>query len=178
MSRVLRSLGLDSVTWDRVGPSSLWSATAIVVVASALMALNRFGGLVTDAPRPFLRLTLVGVWGWIGLAAGVSITLRRVPSRAPTTLRTTFAVVGLAHVPLLALAGVIFVAAVMFQLLGPGLAMAVIVLAIWFPALLIAGVRHTSHIAVGPAAAVIAAPYGAWLLVVGRHVVGQVEHLL
>ena len=66
MKTALRWLGLDDERWARVGPQSLYSAAALVVVAFGLLALNRFGGLTTSAPRAFIRLTLVGVWGWIG----------------------------------------------------------------------------------------------------------------
>jgi hypothetical protein len=179
MSAALRWLGLDAARWERVGPHSLWSATALVVVSSSLLALSRFGGLVTVAPRPFVRLVLVGVWGWIWLAASVwlvaTIVARSMP-RMP--LRTAFATIGLAHVPLLAVAVVVLVAAVMLQLLGPGLVTAVFVVAFWFPAALVTGVAHGWGASIARSAAIVAGPYAVWLFVVADHLSRQVGHLL
>lgn len=111
-----RLLGIDDARWARVGPTSAWPAIAIAVAASVLMALNRFGGALVDAPRSFARLTLIGVWGWLGLGIMVWLFAALITGHAPATtpgasLQHTLVVVGLAHTPLLLLGLAIFVAA-------------------------------------------------------------------
>lgn len=184
MSKRLGWLVIHPAKWDGVGPESVWSAAATVFVASTLLALNRFGGLATTAPRPFVKLVLIGVWGWIGLALAVwtlgSLLAGARSQRGPpiTTLIRTAAVVGLAHAPIMALTVVVFVAADVMQLLGPGMVSAVFVFVVWFPAWLLAGTRSALRISLPRATAVVAVSYGAWLQVVGRHLLGQIAHLL
>lgn len=183
---VLRVLGLDDTKWTRVGPASLSSALALAVAASVVMALNRFGGQLIDAPRSFVRLTLVGVWGWVGLAFAVWLIATPMPVSADQagdppssgSFRHTLAAVGFAHTPLLVLGLVIFVAAGLLQTLGPGLVVAVFVVGFWFPAVLTIATRHTHDLNPVRAASVVAVPYLMWLLVIGRHLLGQVQHLL
>ena len=64
------------------------------------------------------------------------------------------------------------------QLLGPGLAVAVLVFAGLLPLALVTGVRHVFQLGLPRAVLAVAVPYVAWLLVVARHVLGQVQHLL
>jgi len=184
MSLRLDWLGIDQARWNRVGPQSVWSAAATVTLASTLLALNRFGGLATTEPRPFVKLALIGVWGWIGLALAVWILGSLLADAGGqrgslvTSLIRTAAAVGLAHAPIIALTVVVFVAADMMQLFGPGLVTAVIVFAVWFPAWLLAGTRSALRISLPRATAAVALSYGAWLHVVGRHLLGQIVHLL
>lgn len=183
---VLRALGLDDERWEKLTANSVWGAAALVFVAAAFMSLNRFGGLAADAPRAFTRLALYVVWGWLGLAlatfAVAELLRRRGRGRSqradPGALRLTLASTGYAHVPIVALAGVIFVAAGLFQALGPGLVAAVIALAVWMPVALVTGVGHVHGLRTRHAVAAVAAPYLLWLWIVARHVLGQVTHLL
>lgn len=186
LTPAIRVLGLDRSKWSRLGPDSLWVGAVFAVAASALIAIGRFGGLVVDAPRGFVRLTLVGVWGWLGLslalwllaAYGPFLTAGHARRRSQVSLRHTVTVVGYAHTSLLVLGLVIFVAANLFQLFGPGLAAAVFAIAFWFPALLTTAIRHTHQLSHPMATAVVAIAYPAWLLVIGRHLLGQIQHLL
>jgi hypothetical protein len=174
----LRLLRLDAGRWGRIGPDSLWSAMAVVVITAFLMALVRFGGLVGDAPRAFLRLMLVTVWGWIALSAAVAVAPRVAHQPASWHLRTTLAVVGLSHVPMLVVAIVTLVFGGMMELLGPGRFVAVFAIAAWLPASVIVGVSVTTDTPLSRATAIVVVPYALWLALVARHVLGQVEHLL
>ena len=182
----IRVLGVDRARWTRVGPESILSATALAVAASVLMALNRFGGLLFDAPRSFVRMTLVGVWGWLGLAFAVWLLATPMPGKTNqggdpvpgASFRYTLIVVGLARLPLLVLGLVIFVAANLLQILGPGLVVAVFVLGFWYPAMLATAARYANDLTLPRAIAVVVVPYLIWLLVIGRHLLGQVQHLL
>ncbi len=179
----LRLIGADAARWARVDGDKLWSATALAVVASALMALNRFGGLATSAPRSFVRLTLVGVWGWLLLALaiwalGLALSNRGVPRRAGRSLRRSVVVVGLAHLPIAVLAVVLFVFAGMFQLLGPGYVTAVFAFSVWMPLLLVTGARYRLETSWPVALVSALAPYLGWWWLAGSHLVGRVEHLL
>jgi len=181
-----RSLGLDEARWSYVGPASLGSAAIRVVAASLLFALSRFGGLVLDSPRAFTRMTLVGVYGWLGLTAGVwlgvavlgAVTGATNNAAQPPSLQHSGSAVGLAHMPLLILGVVIFAAGGLFEILGPGLVAAAFVLGFWFPAALVAATRSAYQLSLTRAAAVLALPYLLWLAIVGRHLMTQVQHLL
>ena len=151
------ALGLDRGRWVRLNRVSLWPAMALVVAAPVVMAWSRFGGVAVDAPRAFLRMVLVGVWGWLGLGAAIWLIAKLVRSSTglanqsrPAPIERTVALVGFAHAPVLLLAVVILVAASSYLFdLGP-----------------LIGV------------AVVALPYGVWLATVGRHLLQQVQHLL
>ncbi len=186
MTVALRILRLDSERWTYVSPASILSAAAVATAASVLLALNRFGGLLIDAPRAFLRMALVGVYGWLGLAVGVwllttGLRAESAPATsaaAPATFQQTLAATGLAHVPILTLGLVVFVAANLFQFLGPGFAVAVFVFVFWFPAVLVSAVRYTNPLSLTRSMAVVVVPYVLWLSLVGRHLLGQINHLL
>lgn len=178
--------GRTSLRWDFLDPSSVWSAIALVLLASFLMALNRFGGLAVTEPRSVLRLALVGIWGWLALTVGIWVVagfLSRAaqtsgrPS-APASLQLTLAMVGWAHLPIAALGVVILVAAGLMQLLGPGLVVGALVVGVALPAALVTGTQHVFRLSVARAVAAVAVPYGIWLLVVVRHMFTQLRHLL
>lgn len=184
MMTTVRLLGLDAARWSRVRPDSVWSGAAVVVVASTLLALNRFGGLASTTPRAFMQLVLIGIWGWIALAlilwvlGSLLATSDGVVRPLTTTLLRIVAVVGLAYAPVIVLTVVVFVAADVMQLFGPGLVTAVVVFGAWLPAWLLAGTKAVLRISLPRTCVVVAASYGAWLHVVGRYLLGQIGHLL
>ena len=183
MNSVGRALGLDHERWAQLTPLSLWPAIASVVAAFVLLAFVRFGSLAADAPRAFLRLMLVGVYGWLGLGVAIWVlgeVVRRAtsPSSSVLPLHSMFAAVGLAHRPLVALGMVVLVAGGLFDLLGPGLVMAAFVAGFWFPAILVVSVAHVQSLSPIGAASVVALPYGLWLLTVGNHFHDRIQHLL
>lgn len=180
LSAAPRVLGLDRGRWSHVGSGTLTAATAWVIVASVFLALDRFGGLATSEPRSFVRLALVGVWGWLGisLVAWVVVSFPVGRSRAHPTPRSVLAVVGVAHVPMVWLAATLFLAAGALQLLWPGFVMAVFVLAIWFPASLFRGLQVGCGLSVGRALVATAVSYAAWSAVIGRELQAQLGHLV
>jgi hypothetical protein len=180
VTTAVRLLGLERSRWRRVGPESLWSAAGLVLVGAGILALTRLGGLVVDAPRAVLRLMLVGVWGWVGLSVAIWLTITATSGSAGPRpgLVHTLAIAGIAHAPVVALGVVVFVSAGVLDLLGPGMVTAWFVFAFWFPAMLVTGAAAGLHRSVPVAAASVAAPYLVWLVVVGRHVLDRIGHLL
>lgn len=159
---------------------SLPAGAATVAIAASLLSLNRFGALAGQEPRAFLRLALVGIWGWPLLAATswlIATTITRRHDGLPG-LQRVLAVHGRAHLSLAALAGVLFVAAGALQLRWPGLIAAYVVFAWWFPATLIVGLRSTTQISMRTAGTSALAAYALWLATVGRHLDQQLGHLV
>lgn len=184
MSVATPSLGALRERSTALEPRSIWAAAAVVAAAWGLIALARLGGLALDAPRAATRLTLRGVWGWLALSVaiwGIAGRLARGAARGGAGVRSlelTLAMTGLAHAPIIAVAGVLLIAAGLLQLLGPGLIVASIALAVVVPLALLTGVQHIFGLSVGRAAATIALPYAGWLAVVVRPLLDQVAHLL
>jgi len=85
---------------------------------------------------------------------------------------------GLAHRPLVILAFFIQFVAFVFRFNGPGMVAAAISFGLWMPAMLVAAVVSAYDIKVGRALAMVALPYGLWLLIAGRYLFDQVGHLL
>jgi len=175
-----RVLGLHRTKWERVGPSTLASAAASVITAAMLIALNRFGALITVEPRAPARLTLVVVWGWLGMAAVAAVVLaaRASPRPQRRSLRSVVAVVGSAHVPLIWLAAVLILAAGALQLLWPGLLTALFVFGFWFPASVFTGIRISCGASLWRTVVATTVSYAAWLALVGRHLYDQLAHLV
>ena len=176
VTAVTDAIGLSRRRWVR-GPVPFWQPVFVASAASLLLAFSRFGGLLIDAPRAFVRMALVGIYGWLGLAFAVWAALRLTQSSVPN-LRRTIELAGLAHLPLLAFGVIMFFSANLLQLLGPGLVMAILVVGFWMPALLIAGTHHVHQVTVLRSTAVVALPYFVWALVIARHLLAQVRHLL
>ncbi|MDH4279359.1 MAG: hypothetical protein OEW83_14910 [Acidimicrobiia bacterium] len=85
---------------------------------------------------------------------------------------------GLAHLPLLVLGIVVFASVGLFDIVGPGLVVAVFVAGFWFPAGLVMAVAHVHRLSLIRAALVVALPYLFWLMTVGRHFHDRIQHLL
>ncbi len=185
MNAAARWLRVDDERWLGVTPRSLPTGAVVAVFTAVVFAFDRFGGASFQGFRAFVRLTLVGVWGWIGLGVGIALVgivgsrlmPARVGERRPS-LQIALAGAGLAHVPVLALGGVIFFSAGMLDILGPGRLVAVVVFLVWFPATLTAATRHTNDADVAASLAMTAPVYGLWLALPGRHLIDQVQHLL
>lgn len=153
----------------------LGSATAIVVIAWFLLALNRFGGSVTQSVRPFVRFVVIGVWAWLLGAAVLWLVFALTGGGTRRSARAALTAVGRAHVPLAAWAVVLFVAAGALRLRWPGLVAAVLVAGwmVWSMATTIAesvGSGRRSVVAVSAAHAV-------WLATAGRFLADRLGHL-
>ncbi|MDX2381890.1 MAG: hypothetical protein QNM02_19290 [Acidimicrobiia bacterium] len=180
MNGVCRALGSLRDRWAVIGPRSLWAGAAVVVAAWGLIALSRLGGLAVDAPRALARLALVGVWGWLALALAIWVgaQLAAPGRRGVRSLQSTLAIVGLAHTPIIVLASVVLIAAGALEVLGPGMIVAALSLAVVMPLALITGVDHVFGFGARRAAVTVVLPYTLWLVVVARGSLRQVEHLL
>lgn len=163
-----------------VTPMSAGTGVATVAVAAGLLSLNRFGGLVTQAPRAFVRLALVVVWGWIGLGIVLWLVTALLGRRRPrpADLVATLDAAGRAHVPVVALALVMFLFAGALRLRWPVLLATFGVVGWWFPRSVIVNLTTTAAtVSTTRAIAATAVAYGAWLAVVGRHLHVQLGHL-
>ena len=189
MIGISESLRSADERWARRTSGSVWSAAAIVAVAWGLIALNRLGGLSFTDPRAFVRVTLTGIWGWLALGACLWLVVRVSTRAAPTDalddadssvvrLERMLCVVGWAHTPIVVLAIVVFIAAGVLQILGPGLVVATVVFALFVPFALVTGVRHVAGSSIVWASAIVAIPYVVWLLVVVRNARDSIQHLL
>lgn len=182
MRIALALLGLDDARWQRVSVRTFWTGASVAIAAAFLLALNRFGGLIVDDPRLFVRSGLIGVWGWLLLsgASWVALRIHRAisDSDAMPSLAAMTTAVGAAHQPLVILGVVLFVFAGFFQILGPGLVVAIFALVLWFPASLTRAMRHSTDLSHLRAIGIVAVPYALWLITAGRYVIGQIQHLL
>lgn len=169
--------------WRSITPGMFFVGGFTAFGASLVLAFNRFGGLLIDFPQRFAQMLLFGVWGWLFLGTGIwfagRLVVDRVGSNADQpTLVKTLTSVGFAHRPILILGAVLFVSTGLLQFTGPGLVVAVFVFGVWFPALLTLSVEYSRYIERRDALMVVAVPYVLWLLIVGRHLINQIAHLL
>ena len=184
LSRALGALWLRGETWEGADQAPLYQPILAVAAASLLFAFARFGGILVETPRAFVRMALIGIWGWLGLAlltglAGLVLGRRENPSLgAAPTFQRAVVVTGLAHIPVLIFAMVMFMASNLFELLGPGRVLAVIVLAFWMPASIVVGFRQLNRFSWAASALSTIPPYLLWLAVVARYLLNQVAHLL
>ena len=160
--------------------SSPSSGAAIVAVAAGLLSLNRFGGLVTQAPRAFVQLALVVVWGWIGLSLVIWLAMALFAHGRPRLddLPATIGVVGRSHVPLVALAFIMFLFAGALQLRWPVLIATIGVVGWWFPRTVVIGLGSTAPGRRPERLAATSVAYVGWIATVGRHLLVQLGHLI
>ncbi len=177
MTRVVRWLRLDDATWTRWDKRATAQGAALLTVgAYVAIAFDRFGIQGFSEPRGAARIVLAGFYGWAGLSAAMWIIARRrggVPG-----LTDLLRLVGQAHVPVLMLGLVIQGLSVTLRLQGPAKALAVFSLLFWMPALLVNAASRALDIPRSSTWQVVAIPYIAWAVVVGRFVFDQVGHLL
>lgn len=165
--------------WNAVTELQLRWAIATVLGSWFLLSWGRFGLQGLAAPRALTQFMLVGVYGWIGMSAGLwvlgAIDARRQGQGLPDPARV-LQLVGLAHQPLVVLGVVIQVAQLIPAALVPTVA-ATIILAAWLPAMLVAVARALFDwsIPFGVGATVLV--YGGWFLGTGRFLIERVGHL-
>lgn len=178
MSAVIRLFRLDVPAWERVSRiGTMASAVATAVGAFAFFAFDRFGFQAFIAPRATVRMLLVGFYGWLGLSGLAWLIAKRTRAKN-VAFGEVLRIYGYAHLPLLLLGFTIQMVAVVVQVLGPSLLFAQFVILIWLPASLVAATRYVFDVDVRNAVAIIAVPYGLWVLAVGGYLWRQVGHLL
>ena len=178
MSGVVRLFRLDSVAWARVSQlGTMASAAATAVGAFAFFAFDRFGFQAFIAPRATARILLVGFYGWIGLSLAAWLIARRVFASVPP-LSEVVRIYGYAHLPLLILAFVVQLIAVVVQVLGPSQFVAALVFVAWMPASLVAATRYLFGASLRDALLIVGVPYLVWAGLIGLYLGRQVGHLL
>ena len=171
-------LRMDRRSWVRYHHAGTVRSAALVAVgAYAVFAFDRFGFLAILQPRPAVRLILTGLYAWLGLALA-AWALGRFLGDADVSFDLVVRLYGYAHLPLLVVAITIQFTAMLLQILGPALVLSFLAVAVWMPFLLIAATRQVFEVDARRATILVAAPYGLWLLVIGRTLVAQVGHLL
>jgi hypothetical protein len=178
MTLVARGLRLDGETWERFTVAgSMGGAALIVIGAYAVLAFDRFGMQGLAAPRASARLILIGVYGWLWLAAAGWI-LGRLALKARARFGLLFRLYGYAHIPLLAVGLTIQVISIGLRVLGPALVVTIAAMLLWMPAMLLAAARQACDAESRRALWVVVGPYLVWLVVLGLTVGRQVRHLL
>lgn len=172
-----RALRLDAAAAERMSSGTMSGAAAIVLGSYLMFAVDRFGFLGFLSPRATVRLMLSGLYGWLALTAAIWLIVRLLGKR-PVSIEAVLRVVGRAHFPLLMVAIFIQVFGVLLQSSGVAVWPALFGGLVWMPATLVLGLAAATGLSRGTAVLVIAGPYAAWALVIGRHVWLQVGHLL
>ena len=173
----MRLLQLDDLTWSTIGYQELPGRFLTVLFAYGIMSWNRFGLLSFTEPRAATRLVLVGIYTWIALAAVLWLTGRRAATPVVPTKDAAIAACVI-HIPLVALGFFMAIVAGFARILGPGAILAVIVVALWMPALIAPAVHDLADLPWSRAVPFAAVVQLVWLVGTGRYLHDQVGHLL
>ena len=191
------TFGVVRTAWerDRDEPVDLRRPAIMVVGGWVIMAWSRFGPQGFVGPRSAVRFILVGFYAWLALAVLIWLAGRWLTDRAEPAdpvhrvdrsavspdgvgLLRVVQLTGHAHRPVVVLGLVIQFAAVLLQITGPGLVLAVAAFGLWMPAMLAATTAAAFDLSPARATVVVALPYLAWLATAGRFLERQVGHLL
>lgn len=182
MTRFPIFLRIDKGTWARVQAETLQRRTLTVLAAFALASWNRFGIQGVLGPRAPIRLILIGVYGWLALTFAIWLIAQRtkpsVPGPPSYLVQRAAASVTVAHFPMVILGMYMATFGAFIRTPIPGTILAVLVFAIWMPALLGRALRHNTDVGEPQSLVLIAIPYALWLATIGRHLHQQVGHLL
>lgn len=185
------TLRLSPERWDQIGIPPLLKAAGIVAGGWLLMAWSRFGFQGVAAPRAGTRFVLVGVYGWIGLAAvlwlGASLGRRTNGTPGPPvnnvkrldwkSLSDIMPVVGLAHQPVV-VAGVAMQVAQALPIPRLTTVLFAVSFLFWMPAMLAAAAASVLSVPRRQAAAIAIVGYSAWLATAGWFAYDQLAHLI
>ena len=168
---------MDQDTWRWLeSEASLLGTTSLVVTTYTLLAVDRFGWPI-DAPRATVRLILLGVYGWLGLALS-SWAIARIVKRRPVGPLTLVRLAGHAHLPILPIAAMVLIFAVNLDIVGIWRWSALFAGTVWMPAMLTRAVSAGAEVGLREAAMIVTLPYAAWVITVGLHLWSQLAHLL
>jgi hypothetical protein len=136
-------LRLTTARWESIPPAPPLKAAATVIGSWLVLAWGRFGFQGIASPRALTRFVLVGVYGWLAVAAVAwlgSVLLARVrDERRPADPVRVLQVTGLSHQPLLVF-GVLLQVGQLAPIPGLMTVVAVLTIALWAPAILAAAV--------------------------------------
>jgi hypothetical protein len=178
VTRSAELLRLDRDTWARYhGTGTLISASLVSLGAYVVFAFDRFGFAAFSEPRSSVRLVLIGFYGWLWLAGALWLS-GRIVGAGDIPFELVFRLIGLVHLPLLIVAIMIQIFAMLLRILGPSLAVGLFSVIFWLPALLVAATRQAFDVDARLAIVLVGGPYVVWLLVVGRILNDQLGHLL
>jgi len=180
-------LRVNKARWEAISPPGispqLVRPAATVIGGWLLLAWTRFGFQGLSAPRVMTRFVLVGVYGWLGLAAILwlgALLLRprdANPGHRHGDPERLLQVSGLAHQPLLA-AGIALQITQVLPIPWAGTVIAFVAFLLWLPAMLAAATRAVLDQGLGPSIALTVAAYGAWLVTAGRFLLDRLGHLI
>ncbi len=173
----MRALRVDRDTWQWLeSEATLLGTASLVVFTYLLLAFDRFGW-PDYAPRQTVRLTLLGVYGWLGLALSCW-AIARIVKRRPVGPLTLVRLAGHAHLPILPIAAMVLIFAVTFDIVGIWRWPALFAGLVWMPAMLTRAVSAGAEVGLREAAVIVTPPYVAWVITVGLHLWNQLAHLL
>ncbi len=173
-------LRLTTARWESIPPAPPLKAAATVIGSWLVLAWGRFGFQGIASPRALTRFVLVGVYGWLAVAAVAwlgSVLLARVrDERRPADPVRVLQVTGLSHQPLLVF-GVLLQVGQLAPIPGLMTVVAVLTIALWAPAILAAALAATLGPPRRSALATTAVAAGLWFIVSGRYLLAQLGHL-
>ena len=172
-----RALRVDCGTWMWLeSEATLLGAASITTGTFVLFGMSRFGW-PDDALRPSTRFTLIGVYGWLGLAVLAWFIGRHI-RRRDVSYSTLIRLFGHVHLPLLITAITVIVFASNLGVTGIWRVPALLAGVVWMPAMLIRAISVSAGVTLGEAAAIGAIPYASWAGLVGLPLWKQMTHLL
>ncbi len=202
MTNLARALGVIPLSWERDWTPELTGPALTALGAWVIMAWNRLGIQGIAAPRAGVRFLLIGLYTWAAMTLLLWLLVRamtwgapasgpgqedqeRAPGpeaetgpETPHSLRRLAQLTGLAHRPLVVVAIMLQVLAVLVPTSGVGLVVAIVGLGAWMPAMLTSAIVWSTRSSVARAGAIVAVAYGAWLATAGHYLFDQVGHLL
>lgn len=177
MTKTMRLLQLDDLTWSTIGYQELPGRVLTVFFAYGIMAWNRFGLLSFTAPRAPVRLVLIGIYSWAAIATVFWLAARRI-ERGTVQPKDAAIAAAIVHIPLVALGFFMAIVAGFARVLGPGTIVGIFVVGLWMPALTtralhdVGGLKWSSSLVVAALVQIL------WLVGTGRYLHNLVGHLL
>lgn len=149
----------------------------MVLGAYLVFAFDRFGTAAFFEPRAAVRMMLIGFYGWMWLVGAMWLIARAAfgSTGSPSPL---VPLVGHAHLPLLVLAVFIQFTSGFAGGTGPGFWLALFAGGLWMPAMLVAAASNFARLTLPQSLVAGGLPYLVWVVVVGRILWTQLEHLL
>ena len=173
-----RALRLDEATWQRLAAMATPAGAGLVLMGAYLvLAFDRFGFQAFIEVRASARMLLIGLYGWAWLVGGAWVIARMAFSYTGSASRLA-PLMAHAYVPLLLLALFIQFVSVAANISGLAFWLALFAGGFWMPAMLVAAAGTATGLGRRSAIVVAGVPYLVWVVVVGRPLWLQMEHLL